>query len=237
MADRQDVALTFITHDSDKNCPAYRTLFLRSCFGGVLGPVVRHLSDPHRHDIGAPSPRCATRPSIGAQLGRARSTESRGPPGCAGDPPIRGATNARGAGRRSHSHSVNWPSTVHLPSSSGILARSSGSRSGNVSSTRSGLAARSSSGETMGMSVPGIRRPCLATDASATAASRSALSPARLKSATARDAAQPGRYAPPRPLLQASFATSRRVDRRSAGDGRCNPDSSHPALPLRRGCA
>ena len=44
-----------------------------------------------------------------------------------------------------------------------------GQQIGSVNSTRSGLAARSSSGDTIGMSVPGIRLPCLAGEASATA--------------------------------------------------------------------
>ena len=64
----------------------------------------------------------------------------------------------------------------------------SGKRSGSVRSTRSGFAASSSSGDTIGMSVPGIRLPCLAGDASATAASNRESIPARVNSATARDA-------------------------------------------------
>ena len=81
------------------------------------------------------------------------------------------------------------PSTFHRPSSAGKRALTSGRRSGSVRSTGSGSMARSSFGDTIGMSVPGIRLPCLAGDASATAASNFESTPARLKRATARDAA------------------------------------------------
>ena len=44
-------------------------------------------------------------------------------------------------------------------------------------------------GLTMGMSVPGMRRPCFAVDVSTTAGSRQRSTPALHRSATAREAA------------------------------------------------
>ena len=92
--------LIFITRDSDKNpSQAYRTLFLQELLpAGGAGSVVRHLSGPHRSRHRAHRRRGVRRAaplSARNRAGLGRRT-SRGPPGCAGDPPIRGATNARG---------------------------------------------------------------------------------------------------------------------------------------------
>ena len=83
-------------------------------------------------------------------------------------------------------------STQRPPAASicGRAARTSAVRSETNSSTTSGRAATSASGEMIGMSVPGIRRPCLSGEASATAVSRLASRPATRSRATARDAAQ-----------------------------------------------
>ena len=78
-----------------------------------------------------------------------------------------------------------WPSvstsTQRPPvaSTRGNAARTSVSRSARNSSTASGWSALSRCGLTTGMSVPGIRRPCLAGEASATAGNSVRSTPAR----------------------------------------------------------
>ena len=75
-------------------------------------------------------------------------------------------------------------------STSGNAARTSASRSGTNSSTASGRLAASWAGSATGMSVPGIRRPCLAGEASTTAGSSVAI---HVRLAQQRD--RPGRGA------------------------------------------
>ena len=125
----------------------------------------------------------------------------------------------------------HWPSTFHRPSSSGKRALTSGNRSGSVNSTRSGFAARSSSGDTIGMSVPGIRLPCLAGEASATAASNRESMPGAAEEGDRprRSAVREDGAAGCPPPLRASSAAIRRADQRCVGVRRRQPGSVMPS--------
>ena len=97
----------------------------------------------------------------------------------------RARPDSRGSAARAGVHPRPPPASIW-----GRAARTSAARSETNSSTTSGRAATSASGAMIGMSVPGMRRPCLSGEASATAVSRLASSPATRSRATARDAAQ-----------------------------------------------
>ena len=116
---------------------------------------------------------------------RARASRS-----AASAPPGAGAWPGYASSCRRHEPSV--AASTHrppAPSTSGKVARTSASRSGTKSSTASGRLAASWAGSATGMSVPGIRSPCLAGEASITAGRRSRSTCAWHNSATARDAA------------------------------------------------
>ncbi len=91
---------------------------------------------------------------------------------------------------RPHEPSVS--ASTHRPpavSTSGKALRTSASRSATKSSTLSGRRAASWAGPTTGTSVPGIRRPCLAGEASTIAGNSVRSTRAWRNRATARDAA------------------------------------------------
>ena len=104
--------------------------------------------------------------------------------------PVREYANSSGDALQPAGASVS-ASTQRPPaaSTSGYADRTSLRRSGTNKSTYRGKSAARSDGELMGMSVPGMRRDCLAGDASATEGRSERSMPARVSTATAREAA------------------------------------------------
>src|SRR4051794_14172216 len=79
--------------------------------------------------------------------------------------------------------------TPPFDSISGNFERTSSRRYGTITKTQSGRAATNSAGLIIGMSLPGMRRPHFADDASATPEISAQFNPAMASVATARDAA------------------------------------------------